>query len=404
MVIFERSNMSKFCVKCGTKMDKEEKNCPKCGMKSIKLPVPAQLKKRKKKIITITSVAVVLIAVVTILIVYFANSSLVLSDIFTGLRGKTIITVNGYKVPENEFRFFCSLVLEDEDLIYHYMDSDDFDEVIKTEAKQFITEYICRLSEAKEKGFKLTKEEEKKLVKEIEEQHEKYKEETGMKSEREFYNFFYGISKKQFLEFRKNWAIIDKYNTAQEDEANVGLENQQKAFEKYKDFLYSKKTMILVRNIEELDEDELEKEMALINRLYDDIMEGEDMYSLIKGYGQDESVLQSEGIVMINSAYKDTYPELYEWSQDAEVDDVDIIETDDYVYIVKCVEIVDFESLKDTDEMKDWTKFFVVNENIEELMKSDKYKVKVNEKNYNNLDISDLTNEALDYFKTIWGF
>ena len=37
--------------------------------------------------------------------------------------------------------------------------------------------------------------------------------------------------------------------------------------------------MILVRNIEELDEDELEKEMALINRLYDDIMEGEDMYS-----------------------------------------------------------------------------------------------------------------------------
>jgi hypothetical protein len=74
------------------------------------------------------------------------------------------------------------------------------------------------------------------------------------------------------------------------------------------------------------------------------------------------------------------------------------------VYIVKCVEIVDFESLKDTDEMKDWTKFYVVNENIEELMKSDKYKVKVNEKNYNNLDISDLTNEALDYFKTIWGF
>ena len=46
------------------------------------------------------------------------------------------------------------------------------------------------------------------------------------------------------------------------------------------------------------------------------------------------------------------------------------------------VEIVDFESLKDTDEMKDWTKFYVVNENIEELMKSDKYKVKVNEKNY----------------------
>ncbi len=46
----------------------------------------------------------------------------------------------------------------------------------------------------------------------------------------------------------------------------------------------------------------------------------------------------------------------------------------------------------------------MVNENIEELMKSDKYRVKVNEKNYNKLDISDLTKEALDYFKTIWGF
>ena len=60
--------------------------------------------------------AVVLIALVTILIV-FCQQLAGSSDIFTGLRGKTIITVNGYKVPENEFRFFCSLVLEDEDLI-----------------------------------------------------------------------------------------------------------------------------------------------------------------------------------------------------------------------------------------------------------------------------------------------
>lgn len=395
--------MSKYCVKCGTMMDKEETRCPKCGMKAIKLRDTAQMKKRKKKIITITSVVVILIAVITLLIVYFANSSLVLSDIFTGLRGKTIMTVNGYKVPENEFRFFCSLVLEDEDLVYHYKDEDDFDDIVKTEAKQFITEYLCRLSEAKKNGFKLTKAEETKLIEEIEKQHEKYKKETGMKSEREFYNFFYGISKKQFIEFRKNWAIIDKYNTAQEKAADVSLENQHKAYEKYKDFLYSKKTMILVRNIEKLDDEELEKEMALINRLYNDILDGEDMYSLIKGYGQDESVLQSEGVVMINSAYKDTYPELYEWSQDAKVDDVDIVETEDFVYIVKCIEIVDFDSLKNTDEMKDWTRFYVVNQNIEELMKSDKYKVKVNDKNYKNLDISDLTEEALDYFDTVWG-
>ena len=160
--------------------------------------------------------------------------------------------------------------------------------------------------------------------------------------------------------------------------------------------------MVLKRSIEDLDKEGIEEEKALIDKLYTDIIGGDDMYAMIKGYGDDEALMQSEGILLINSSYENVLPELYEWSKDAEINDVDIIETAAALFIVKCVDVIDYEKLKDTEDLKEWTKFYIVNKNIEELMASDKYKIKTKEKNYNNLDISDLTKETLDYFSRVW--
>lgn len=397
--------MAKYCVKCGKELSDNDRSCHNCGTKAAKVkPVrdAKQKKQLKKKAITLSSIIVVAIAAITVAVIAFINSTTTMSDIFPFLRGKTIMTVNGYKVPANEFRFFCALVLEDEELVYYYKDRTDFDDLIKDEAQKFVKEYICRLSEAKEAGFKLTAEEEKKLLEEIDGLYDEYSMGTQFKTEKEFYDFFYGISKKQFITFRRNWAIIDKYNIAQEENADTSEKIQKEAYDFYEDFLFAKKTMVVVRYITDLEGDKLEKEKQLVERLFNEIKDGDDMFAIVKGYGQDDDLVKSEGMVSITASFETSFPELYEWAKDAKKGDLDIIETKDAYYIVRCEDVIDYDKLKNTEDMIDWAKFYTVNKNIQDLMNSDKYKIKLNEKNYKKLDISDLTKETLDYFKQAW--
>ena len=49
-----------------------------------------------------------------------------------------------------------------------------------------------------------------------------------------------------------------------------------------------------------------------------------------------------------------------------------------------------------------WTRTFRVNKELNELLNSDKYYYAVDQEVYDALDLSDILNEAYEYWKSVW--
>ena len=60
------------------------------------------------------------------------------------------------------------------------------------------------------------------------------------------------------------------------------------------------------------------------------------------------------------------------------------------------------DRLKDSETMLQWTRTFRVNKELNELLNSDKYYYAVDQEVYDALDLSDILNEAYEYWKTVW--
>lgn len=78
------------------------------------------------------------------------------------------------------------------------------------------------------------------------------------------------------------------------------------------------------------------------------------------------------------------------------------VQTDTVVYVIRLDSVTDFDQLKDSETMLQWTRTFRVNKELNELLNSDKYYYAVDQEVYDALDLSDILNEAYEYWKTVW--
>ena len=78
------------------------------------------------------------------------------------------------------------------------------------------------------------------------------------------------------------------------------------------------------------------------------------------------------------------------------------MQTDTIVYVIRLDSITDFDQLKDSETMLQWTRTFCVNKELNDLLNSDKYYYAVDQEVYDALDLSDILNEAYEYWKTVW--
>ena len=315
------------------------------------------------------------------------------------------LTVDGEGIKEDEFKFFCSLVLEDEAFVYDaYNDlSKNFTEAVMTEALSFAKEYIIRSHEAVKKGFTLTEEEKADILEDAEAEYSSYKElYDNSITEEDFYTLFYGISKEKYIYFRENWLIIDKYNNRQYEDADIGEESQKETFEKYKDYLATKSLSVIVIDISDKSGESLENAYMFADLIYNKAKNGSDFDQLMKDYSDDEELTNAGGKINVGASFATVHPEIYEWSKNAAPGDLGKAEEDTAIYILKCNSEKTFEELKDTENMIEWTRFRITQESIDELMHSSKYKVTLNEEAYKTCDISSLINDAIDYWTSLW--
>lgn len=356
----------------------------------------SKLKKRPhtSTIILASALVTVTAALIVVLVLLISGSG----NKYKVEKGNVVVTIDGTKLYENQFRFFATLLLDQENTAYRLSDStslSDLNDKVKNETMSFAKEYIFRLREAQEAGFKLTDAEVQDLEDTFDTEYEERKV-VGTRTLKgdEFYDYYYGLTKKQFVQFWKDWTVIEKYNTYCEKNADTSDTNQEKAYEEYEDYLAGCNTTVLLLSLTDITEDECAAKRTLASELSDKIQSGGDMAKLIEQYCEDETLKESNGVVRITKSHQASFPELYEWSVAAGEGDLSVIETKTAIYIVRCDSFEDYDSLYNTEELLEWTRLFAVNEQTARLLQSNKYSVTVEQDIYTALDLSSLIEAA----------
>lgn len=317
---------------------------------------------------------------------------------------RTIASVGDFKITENQFKFFARIILNQEEdtvkTLYTSSTLSDKDE-IKKYTSNFAKEYIIRVCEAKAAGISITEAEAAQLEAQFESDYENAKTVDGKTlGKEEFYKYYYGIAEEEYKEFWRNWFIIDKYTTLCEQSADTGEEAQKQAFEEYYDYLYSYNTSVIPLSIDSSNSKEAQTEKA--NTILASYNEGTPFAELLEQNSTDEELIKANGVMKFYPANKYEYSEVYDWLRSSEPGNAGVVQTDTVVYVIRLDGITDFEQLKNTDTMIQWTRTFGVNRDLSELLNSDKYHYEVDAAVYDALDLSGILKEAYDYWKTIW--
>jgi hypothetical protein len=318
-------------------------------------------------------------------------------------KGSVVLTVEGEKIYENQFRFFASLVLNQEGTVYTLLTEDNIDAnaTVKNSVVNFAKEYIFRLRECSASGLSLSSEEKQKVLDSIKNEYDQYKTVGDDTYEGDaFYDHYYGLTERQYTDFWLDWALIEKYNADAEANADVSEENQRAAYEHFENYLYGREITVLSLSAKGKTGSEMEVINTLARELKEQIVNGADMADLIRKHCDDEALKESNGKVVVTSIMKSSFPEIYSWAEEAEEGSIDVISDDKAVYIVKAGKKQEFEDLKNSENMLEWTRLYVVDRQIEELIGSGKYKYTVNEKVYDSIDLNELIDSCLKNWRS----
>ncbi|MBO5076080.1 MAG: hypothetical protein J5584_00595 [Clostridia bacterium] len=352
--------------------------------------------KRKLILLTIAGVALlVLMAVIIVAVIGKKHKTKANSSIN---KGAVVLTADGTDVYENEFRFYASLVLDQENTAYALLTEEGIDRgaTVKNAVLAFTKEYIFTLREARAAGIELSETERQEVLDSIAAELTQYTAEGGKLDKGEnFYEHFYGLTEKQYTDFWLNWALIEKYNVQREADADVSEANQQAAYEAFRQFLYGRECTVLSLDLRGLNEERTNTVLTLARELEEQIRGGADMAALIDKHCDDEELKELGGKITVTEVMKANFPELYAWATAAEDGALGTVVSKDAVYIVRAGNTQDFDSLKNTDTMLDWTRLYIVDREADELVNSGKYSCTVNQSVYDKLDLSELIDTSM---------
>lgn len=344
--------------------------------------------------IILASALILVTAVLTVVLVLFISG-----DKHKVEKGAVVVTIDGTKIYENQFRFFSTLLLDQENAQYRLASETDLTQLnntLKQDTLNFAKEYIYRLREAKAAKITLTEKELEDLEKSFQTEYDKQKKVgTRVLKGDAYYDYYYGLTKKQYTQFWKDWAMIEKYNSQREAMADTKVENQEKAYEEYKDYLAGCNATVLPISLTGLTDTQKNEKIQLAQELAQNIRAGGDMIALIKKHCTDESILACNGAVRITKLMQASFEKIYDWSKEAKVGDISVIETEKEVYVLRAESFATLDTLKNTEEMLKWTRMFCVQEETANLLRSNKYTVNVNTENYADVDLTSLLQKAI---------
>jgi len=392
--------LSKYCLKCNTELFDDEAVCPKCNTASKvekhehnMLVIPKN-KKSLKKLAVILGIFVCFAAIVISVIAYCNNKAIVWSDVFKSKQGNVVVTIDGEEIREDMFKFLSTMVLNEYDEIYDYYGTDEFETKLKEQTILYAQEYVCRWHEAEDAGYKLSKDDKKVIETALDNLYDKYK--TKDMSERRFYSVYYGISKQQMVEYSRNSQLSLNYGNKEKEKATYTEEDKLAAYGVFSDYIAGCKANVIVINTTGLATEQINEKKNIADSMLASLEGGVSMKTIAAQYSNDTTVSMMQDEMHVNASVDAKFQKIYDWSKDVAVGSSSAIyidSTDDAgneiseIYIVQCSDILEYADVSDSEELINITKFYIVNLNINELMKSDKYAAKINEDVYSTVSI-----------------
>lgn len=335
---------------------------------------------QKKKVFMFTTFLTAIVAIIVVATLIIFNTS---------FRDKEVMRINNVIIRESEFKFYCSLTLTDNDFVYNNMYNADYQGKIKEKATTYAQDYVCRLDEAKKGGYSLTTEEKQEVEKSIADQIK-----ASNKSEKDYFNYFFGITKEQYTNYCHNLALISKVQKGESEKVIVTEELQKIAFEKYKKSIESADVSYLAFTIksesgEVLTDSEIASRQTIAEEIKVKLEKGENINDLAKQYKAGNIPIDLNGTLTILST--DTYAKkIIDWALGSKVGQVGIVTTKDELVILKCDKLNSLNELMNSEQLKQAARYYEFEKRIEDILKTDAFSVKKKGNEYKNIDLKNI--------------
>jgi hypothetical protein len=366
----------------------------------------------------VLAVAIVILGMVGTFLYITFFTALNLTDIFPVFEGKYIVSVNKEKVYKPEFMLYCMLVLQDDNFISANYSNPDIDELVKDKACEMIQQDTYIYDKVKEQKLKLTKDEEKQLLSNVNNTYDENKTDGNGKvySEREYYEYYFGVSKKEYVDFlRKNQLMTNLVNS-EYNNLEISDDVYQQAYDENVDYLNTK----LVRSImlsltdddgDPLSDEDTDKIREKAQELSESMKTTDDITTLVSDNSEDNQTKDIGGEIYVQKDYiyvgdfpdgdvsEWTYDseEVSVWAFDAQINDTGVIEYSGKLFVLKLEQDIGLNELKNTTLMQQYAKAYVYNQDLNNGVESDKYSINKSSA-YDDLSVYELVKESISNY------
>lgn len=316
-----------------------------------------KLIRTRRDIARIRIISVIVVLLVIAAIYYIVDS------------GSYVATVDGYRISKSEYMFFLKQQLasteaneglttdkEKKDFWTTPVDGQDPFKTAKSKALDFSKEFTIQYIKAREAGFKIDAEARNQaatLVTAI----------KGQLSERVFRES-YGIGSRELQRFYEKLSIIEKFKQKYlekeytpkeftEEEVKAEYDKDSKVYDKV-DISYITLYKFNENGVSLTDEEKAKKKKTAEEAL-DKIKQGEEFDKILAKYTEDKSDDEDKpvGKAKISYSQNSIYEyyidwDLIEWAFENKTGDIDLIETDNFIYVAKIDDRTTFDDVKDT--------------------------------------------------------
>lgn len=302
-----------------------------------------------------------------------------------------VLVIDGEIVSEEEFLFFCSMVIESDtfkQMVLSDGDNARISENVKTVAVKNAEEFICKAHEAKKLGIVLDEKEIAEIDKTIELAAQDYK------NKDEYCTKYYGLSYDEYFEFRKQVMLVTKCVSAVADKADVSVENQKKVYSENEKHFANLGVKMIYFDKRGLDEQTIKDKKSNAETLTSYVKEGVDIGKLSKEHSDkntlfDVSEHDNSELLYINSDIPSEYADIFEKIGTINAGDTMLVETENEICVVRCFEKNTFDDIVNSEKIISYVKYEYASDYFSDAFKSGKYSATLNNELYAGLDIAE---------------
>jgi foldase protein PrsA len=305
--------------------------------------------------------------------------------------GSYVAKVHNQKIKKYEYLFFLSAqkhATESEAGVVDELDrkklwgtpfnGEDPTVIVMNQALENVKEFKVQLIKAEESGFSMSDSERREIIKNL----DKWLEDAGNKS---YITNDLGLKPAQFKDMMLKSELVirfaDDFMQKERDSISVSEKEAEEYYYENRNYIDDVTVMHILLSIDEnMTKDQKLEKRQLADSLLQRVEQGENMLDLVKEYSDDEVSKDGDGLYTFS--YSGQYArELKEWAFNAQIGDLDLVETQFGYHVIRLENRSTFENKKEhaINAVKDYKLNLYYQNSVKEWVKDPAFNLKKNE-------------------------